>query len=165
LIVRDWRQIRPDVGRIIDLQEVSTAIMIFIILFVATLGVVNTMLMAVFERTRELGMLKAIGMSERRIIWLILTESLLLVLASSLVGILGGLLIDSYLVLKGLDLRNLTAGFSMGGLGIDPVVRGAITQKGLVVPIVLLGVTCLIASIYPALRAARLQPAVGMRET
>lgn len=165
LEVRTWREIRPDVARMVELNDMSSAIMTFIIFFVATLGVVNTMLMAVFERTREIGMLKAIGMAERRIVLLILTESLLLVLVSSLVGVLGGLAIDGYFVVEGLDLRHLTAGFSMGGLGIDPVVRGAITQKGIVTPIILLGVTCLIASIYPALRAARLQPAVGMRET
>ena len=165
LVARVWQDIRPDVARMLQLNDVSTGIMTFIIFFVATLGVVNTMLMSVFERTRELGMLKAIGMAERRIILLILSESLLLVLVSSVVGVVGGLLMDAYLVIEGLDLRDLTAGFSMGGLGIDPVIRGAITQKGIVMPFVLLGITCLLASIYPALRAARLQPAVGMRET
>ncbi len=165
LLVRAWDQVRPDVAQMLKLNDVGTGIMTFIIFFVATLGVVNTMLMAVFERTRELGMLKAIGMSQGRIVVLIVLESLLLVLAASIVGVGLGLLLDGYLVHEGLDLSGVTGGISVGGLGINPVIRGVITAKGVLLPVAVLGITCLIASLYPAFRASRMQPAVGMRET
>ncbi|MBW2459829.1 MAG: ABC transporter permease [Deltaproteobacteria bacterium] len=165
LLVRSWNVVRPDVAMMMQLNDVSTAIMVFIIFFVATLGVVNTMLMAVFERTRELGVLKAIGMSASRIMALVVTETILMVLVASVVGAALGLALDGYMVRYGVDLTSLTGGFSLGGIGINPVIYGVITVKGVVLPVVTLAITCLLASIYPALRAARMQPAIGMRET
>jgi ABC-type lipoprotein release transport system permease subunit len=164
-VVRAWNSIRPDIQKLLDLNDVSTGMTVFIIFVVATLGVVNTMLMAVFERTRELGMLRAIGMSPRLIVGLIVSETLLLVLIASAVGTLIGLGLDWRLVEHGLDLRNFTDGFSLGGLGIEPVIYGAITLRGVLLPTIILSTSCLLASLYPALRAARLQPAIGMRET
>ena len=165
LLVRAWDEVRPDIAQMLRMNDIGTGIMTFIIFFVATLGVVNTMLMAVFERTRELGMLKAIGMSQGRIVALIVLESLLLVLVASIVGVGLGLLLDGYLAYEGLDLSGLTGGISVGSIGINPVIRGVITVKGVLVPVAVLGTTCLIASLYPAIRASRMQPAVGMRET
>ncbi len=165
LVVRSWNVVRPDVAQMMQLNDVSTAIMVFIIFFVATLGVVNTMLMAVFERTRELGVLKAIGMSARKLMTLVVIETILLVLVASAVGAGLGLALDGYMVRYGVDLSSLTGGFSLAGIGINPVIYGVITPKGVVLPVVTLAVTCLLASLYPALRAARMQPAVGMRET
>jgi len=165
VLIQSWDEMRPDILQMIKLNDMSMAIMIFIIFIVATLGVVNTMLMAVFERTRELGMLKAIGMSGRRVVGLIVTETLLLVLGASALGTAIGFGLDLYMVHYGVDLSALTGGVSMGGVGINPVFHGAITAQGLLLPTVVLSFTCLVASLYPALRAARLAPAVGMRET
>ncbi len=165
LVVRSWNVVRPDVAQMMQLNDVSTAIMVFIIFFVATLGVVNTMLMAVFERTREIGVLKAIGMSATKLMALVVVETILLVLLASAVGTGLGLALDGYMVRYGVDLSSLTDGISLAGIGINPVIYGVITPKGVVLPIVTLALTCLLASFYPALRAARMQPAVGMRET
>ncbi len=165
VLVRSWSEIRPDIKQMITMTDMSMAVMIFIIFFVATLGVVNTMLMAVFERTRELGMLKAIGMSGRRIVALIIVETLLMVLVASAIGTLLGFALDLHMLYNGVDLSGITGGFSVGGVGINPVFHGAITVQGLVMPTLILSTTCFIASFYPALRAARLTPAVGMRET
>lgn len=165
VLVRPWNAIRPDIEKLVATSEASMGIFVFIIFIVATLGVVNTMLMAVFERTRELGVLKALGMSGRRVVGLVVTESLFLVLVSAGVGTLFGLGIDLYLVEHGLDLTSYTSGFSMSGVGMEPVLYGAITARGLVLPAALLSTTCVLASLYPAIRAARLRPAIGMRET
>ena len=165
LLVRPWNQIRPDIQQMLVLNEVSTDLMVFIIFVVATLGVVNTMLMSVFERTRELGVLKAIGMSAWRILGLIVTETVLLVLVASAVGTLIGLGLDAYMIHHGVDLSDLTAGISFSGIGVSPVIHGVITARGVLMPTVVLSICCILASLYPAARAARLQPAVGMRET
>ena len=159
-----WDQLRPDIKSILQLNEVSTAIMVFIIFIVAALGVINTMLMAVFERTRELGMLKAIGLSGGRVLMLILAETLLLVMVSSVVGTGIGLGLDAYMIIEGIDLSFVTEGISIGGVGMNPVIHGAITVEGVVVPAVTLSLMCFAGAFYPAIRAARMRPAQGMRE-
>jgi lipoprotein-releasing system permease protein len=164
LLVRSWSEIRPDIRSIIQLNAVSTGLMMIVIFVVAALGVVNTMLMAVFERTREIGMLKAIGMSWSRILWLVVLETTLLTLLASAAGLGLGLLIDAYLAAHGLDLTFMTKGVSFGGLGVSPVIHGAITLKGLLLPVLVLAAVCFAAAFYPAVRAARMRPAEGMRE-
>ncbi len=164
-LVRTWSEIRPDVKQMLDLNDVSMTIMIVIIFFVAALGVVNTMLMAVLERTRELGMLKALGMPARNIVGLIVAETFFLVALFSILGTSVGLLADWYMVVHGIDLSSVTSGFSVGGVTMNPVFHGEITTRGVVYPSAILAVTCFVASFYPAVRAARLRPAVGMRQT
>ena len=159
-----WDELRPDIKSILQLNEVSTAIMIFIIFIVAALGVINTMLMAVFERTRELGMLKAIGLSGGRVLLLILAETLLLVLVASAVGTGIGLALDAYMIVYGVDLSFVTEGISIGGVGMKPVIHGAITLEGVLVPALTLSFICFLGAFYPAARAARMRPAQGMRE-
>ncbi len=161
--IQSWDEIRPDMKQMIDLSRASSMLMVFIILFVAVLGVINTMLMSVFERTRELGILKAIGMSGFRVLSLIVVETLLLALVAAMVGTILGLGLDLILMHVGINLTGLTE-TSMAGVALDPVLRAAITAEGLFVPAIVLLVSCLLASIYPALRAARLRPAIGMRE-
>ncbi len=165
LVVRPWDEIRPEIGKMIELNDVSTTIMVFVIFFVASLGVVNTMLMAVFERTREIGVLRAIGMSRGRIVGMILAESALMVALATGLGVAGGLGLDYLMVTRGVDLTSFTGGLSLGGVGIRPVIYGAITPKGVLIPVVVLATICFLASLYPAVRAARLEPAIGMRET
>ncbi|MFH1130676.1 MAG: FtsX-like permease family protein [Pseudomonadota bacterium] len=165
IVIRDWATIRPDIKRIMDLNDVSMIIMVLIIFLVAILGVVNTMLMSVFERTRELGMLKAIGMSQMKIVWLIVIETAILVLVSAAIGTFFGFGMDLYLVRYGIDLQSVASeGMSLGGVGLSPVLHAAITLKGLLLPMLVLGLCCFVASFYPAVRAARMQPAIGMRD-
>jgi ABC-type lipoprotein release transport system permease subunit len=163
-LVRSWDQIRPDIKSMLALNQASMALMVAIIFLVAALGVVNTMLMAVFERTRELGMLKAIGLSGWRVLWLVLVETTLLVLVASFFGIALGLGLDLYMMKYGLDLGAMTEGISIGGMGISPVIHGKITLEGVLVPVVVLGVMCFLGALYPGIRAARMRPAQGMRE-
>lgn len=164
-LVRPWGEIRPEIAEMLKMNDVSSIIMVSIILFVAALGVVNTMLMAVFERTRELGVLKAIGMSPFAIVRMMMAETFLLILLGGLSGLVLGLGLDVYLMVEGLDLSGSTGGMTIGNVGINPVIYGVITPAGVLYPLmILLGIT-MVAAIYPAVRAARMQPAIGMRET
>lgn len=163
--VRSWGELRPDLEQLLALNRASSALLSLIVFFVASLGVVNTMLMAVSERTRELGVLKAIGMSGTRIFAMILAEASGLALVGAASGAALGLALDAYLVRYGMNLRSITQGISFGGIGLAPVVHGAIRLEGVLVPVAMLASICVAAALYPAYRAASLEPAVGMRET
>jgi len=165
LDVRGWGALRPDIVRMLDLNRASSVLLAAIVFFVASLGVVNTMLMSVLERTREIGVLKAIGMSGASLFGMIVIETVFLALGGAVVGTGFGLLLDLYLVRQGIDLGFITRGVSFGGVGMQPVIRGDITMGGVLWPIAILTVVCVVAAVYPALRAAHMQPAVGMRET
>jgi ABC-type lipoprotein release transport system permease subunit len=161
--VESWDEMRPDIARLLHSSQTSMMIMVVVILFVAVLGVVNTMLMSVFERTREIGVLKAIGMSSFRLVRLILAETLLLTTVAGAIGTGLGALLDLYFVSVGIDLTGVMT-TSYGGIGLDPVLRAQISSYGLLMPGVLLLGACFLAALYPASRAALMRPAAGMRD-
>ena len=82
-----------------------------------------------------------------------------------MVGTLLGLGLDLYMVAYGVDLTSFTGGFSMAGVAVKPIIYGVISVRGLMMPTLVLSAFSVLASLYPALRAARLEPAIGMRET
>ena len=120
----------------------------FLAIFVGGLGVMNTMLMAVIERTREIGVLRALGWRRRRILSMIMQEALLL-------GILGG--VTGIVIALGLgSIFNI---IPMVGEMLTPIWEMDIFIRAIMIAI-LLGV---LGGIYPALRATRLQPVEALR--
>ncbi len=158
--LRTWRQLLPAVS---DMLEVSAAGMwLFALIFflAAGLGVLNTLLMATYERTREFGILKAIGASPWRIVRDVAAEAFVLGLVACTLGGLLGAAMAGYLQVAGLDMRALVGdtSLSLSGVVFDPVYRGLLSVKVVLQPIVAMWTVCVVASLYPALRAARLDP-------
>ncbi len=111
------------------------------------IGVINTMIMSVYERTREIGVLKAVGWKDKRILSMILGESIVLTLAAGVVGIVMGVVAIQILMVLGMN------GF------IQPVYSPDVFLRGLGVALVV-GV---IGGFYPAYRASRLPPTEALR--
>jgi ABC-type lipoprotein release transport system permease subunit len=164
-LVRPWQQIAPDMARLIETQDTWVGIMLFIIFAIAALTVMNTMLMAVFERTREFGVLKSIGMKPRQVFGLIVIETAGLALIATVVGGALGVALDHYLVVHGLDLSAFTGGFTYQGTFISPVWRAVYTVKSIFLPIAMVALVCLLVSFYPAMRAGRLSPVDALHHT
>ena len=69
------------------------------------------------------------------------------------------------MIIYGFDLSSIASeGISLGGVGMKPVIHAVITVEGVITPVVMLGGICFLAALYPAVRAARMRPAQGMRE-
>jgi ABC-type lipoprotein release transport system permease subunit len=163
-LVRTWWEVSPQTQQLFGMQSISKVILLGLVFTVAGFGVVNTMLMSVFERTRELGVLKAIGMRPGRMVVLVLLESLMLAGVSVVLGLALGGFLDWWLVTRGLDFTaSMKDGMSMGGVTLDPVIRGQVQPAGIAATAGSVFVVAALAALWPALRAARLQPVEAIR--
>lgn len=157
LSIQPWFQINPTAAKLIGLRETAAWLIAAIVFGVAALGVLNTMLMAVLERTRELGVLSALGMRPLEISALILTEALWMSIVGSCLGLVLGGALDLYLVVYGIDFGKGTE-LSFGGVTFDPILHGAIHLSNVFIPLWVVLLTSILASIWPAVRAATLEP-------
>ena len=156
--VKNWRQLLPEVSDMVNLFDVFIWIFGLIFLLAAGMGVMNTMLMATYERIREFGILKALGATPWRIIWDVAIEAWVLAALGTLLGTLLGLGGSYYLQEVGLDLSIFAGSYSVGGVAFDPVWRAVLSLKVVLIPVVLMVLISLAASLYPAALAARLDP-------
>lgn len=119
-----WEDLARDYLAILEAKQGGTGMILFLVFIIAAVGVSNTMLMAMYERMRELGMMRALGMRDRDILLAFLFEAGGIGLLGSVVGILLGCLANLYLVNVGFDfgfmLRDMDIGFR-----IQNVMRGA----------------------------------------
>lgn len=164
VVVRAWDEVDPTTAQLFGMQRFSSLIMLGFFYGISAVGVVNTLLMSVFERTHEFGVMRAIGMRPREVVGLVVLEALVLaVIAVALGGAVGGLL-DLHLVTVGMDFSIGGKGYEVGDMTFDPIVKGRVTAESILQPVIGVFVFSALAAVWPALRAARLQPVDAMRE-
>ncbi len=134
-------------------------IMLIVIMLIVAVGVLNTVLMSVLERTREYGLLKAMGTRPHQIVSLILYEVSFLSLMSILVGTLIGVILNSTLAQQGVTLPEA---FTYGGIEFTKMYT-TVNLRSILLPAVTVLVTAAIVSVFPGLKAARNDPAKSMR--
>ncbi len=161
LKVQTYREISPDLELYEGQIKNVSVIYLTVIMLALVFGIINTMLMAVLERIKELGMLMAIGMNKLRVFSMIVLESILLGLVAMPAGLLLGYITIDYVGRNGIDMSLYAKGLANFGMSpviyfeLDPVVYGQVA----------IGVflTAVLASIYPALKAIRLKPVEALR--
>jgi ABC-type lipoprotein release transport system permease subunit len=137
-------------------------VMVGIVGIFAGLGVLNTMLMAVFERTHEFGVLAALGLRPPLVLAMVLAECASLAVVGIAVGIAAGAGGMAYFVLYGWDLTRFAEGLTISGVLVDPVFRGAWTWSTVPAIAAALAVIIVLAGLVPALRAAGLRPVAAL---
>ena len=161
LEVMHWKEIQPELAMMTDMITKFYAIFMVIILAALAFGIVNTMLMVVLERTKELGMLTAIGMNKKRVFRMIMLESVFL----SLIGGIAGMIISKTLIgataVKGINFSSYAEGFE--AMGYPAHIYPVISTSFFITVTVLIIVTGILSSIYPALKALKLDPAEALR--
>ena len=157
--VFDWQDVMPDLVLFVRLDNAGTYIFMGIILMVVALGILNTILMSVLERTREFGLMVALGLAPRRLLGLVVLETSLLSLVSLTAGGVLGLAGHLYLAEAGLDMGFASREqLTLAGAVFDPVLYSELAPSR---ALILLGVVfcvTLAAGIYPAIRAAGVKP-------
>ena len=160
--LKTWRELLPAFSDLINLSGASTGIVLAIFYIAAGLGIMNTMLMATYDRLREFGILKALGTGPWRIIGNVLMEAFMLSVLATVAGILISLIAGHYLQVVGIDTGALAGETSFAGVAFDPIWRAAMSVQIVVQPVITMWVICVIASLYPAILAARLEPVKAM---
>jgi ABC-type lipoprotein release transport system permease subunit len=146
----------------IQYEEMANSYMVLfylIILGITATVIVNTLIMAVFEQTREIGILAAIGMKGRRIMALFLAESMLLAVGGIAMGLILGILIVSYLGRTGFYLGD----FGISGMLLANTIYPELTTDAIVNLTTIAFIITLLAGIYPAALAARMEPVEALR--
>ncbi len=162
LSVREWKQISPELAMQSTWLDFMVYIFVGIILTALGFGIVNTMLMVVLERIRELGMLIAIGMNRKKVFGMIILESVLLSLIGGIAGILFGWIIVSSLNNIGVDMSVFSKG--MQALGYPSLIYPTVSLANYVQITIMVILTGILSAIYPALHAIRLKPAEAIRK-
>jgi len=158
-----WYELSPELRYITDMGGGLIVYIMAVIMLALAFGILNTMLMAIFERMRELGMLLAIGMNKMRVFFMIMLESVILTLTGAAGGLLLAWLTLEYLGEKGIDMTSM-GGDSMAEFGYDAVVYPIAYSNDYITTITLVVITALLAAIYPAFKALRLNPGEVVRE-
>lgn len=158
-----WHELVPDVKQLIELNDATMKILIFIVFAIVAMGITNTMTTVIFERFREIGTLTAIGTAPSGIINMIVFESLFLGLAASAIGSLGGMIACSYFAVHGIDLIHLTS--SNQYFASSHVLKAHLEMGDFVTANIITVITALLAGIYPAWKAARLEPVKALLHT
>ena len=161
LDVKTWREIMPEVDLVESSLDLTLYIFMAIILFALLFGIINTMLMAVLERAKELGMLMAIGMNKVRVFIMIMLETVMLSLTGGICGIALGWILDLYFGNVGISLATWSEAYS--SLGFDTLIYPRLSLSTSLEVAVMIIITGVIASIYPAMKALRLRPAEAIR--
>jgi ABC-type lipoprotein release transport system permease subunit len=147
-IVQDWREVQPVLAALKGTMNLSNNIIIGVFVAALGFGIINIMLMSVFERTREFGMLMSVGMTGGRVVRLVVMESLMLGGVGSLCGLAAGSLMIAVTGTIGLPFGNMAEG--LGVMGVDTVLYPAVSFSTYLGTLAMLLVTCILAALYPA---------------
>jgi putative ABC transport system permease protein len=154
--IKSWREIQPELAYINDAAWQINYLILIIILLALAFGILNTMLMAIFERMKEIGVLMAVGMSKARIFVMIILETVFL----SLTGAAAGMVISAWLVYatgrSGIDLSMFAQGLE--AVGLSTMIYPQLEPQFYVTLSFMVIIAALISSLYPAVKALRLKP-------
>jgi putative ABC transport system permease protein len=159
--VKDWKSISPELAYADKIMESWLFLIMVIIMLALIFGIINTMLMAVFERRKELGMLMAIGMNRSKIFFLVLTETLFLSIIGAPTGLLLGALTIKITSQTGINLGIIAQGLE--SVGLSAIIYPEIQPHFYLFITIMVFVFTLIAAIYPSRKALKLKPTEAIR--
>ena len=162
IAIKNWMEISPELGLTVSVGDQMVYIFMGIILLALAFGIVNTMMMSVLERTREIGMLLALGMNKFKIFLMILLETFFLILAGCPIGISLAFATIGITQRTGINFSQFTEVYS--SFGYSPIIYPSLTWNQFVNILVLIILTALFSALFPARRALKLKPAETLKK-
>ena len=154
--VEGWNDLAPELEYFQKSSEGFLYVLQIIIMIALIFGIINTMLMSVLERFKELGMLMAVGMNKWKVFFMIMMETLFLALVGSPIGLLLAIITVVYLEQYGIDLSAYSA--SLESYGYDNVLYPYVKTSTYFQVIFGVFITAILGAIYPAVKAVKLKP-------
>ncbi len=161
--VLSWKELAPSLLQETQLDDAINQIIFLMIFSVIAMGIVNTLLMSVFERTREFGVLLAMGMEPREVVAMVSIESFALGMLGLSIGLILGTLTSCYFQYHGIDLTRWTQGVSVGGAFLEPILYPQIRWQAVLRSSIIVTIITAASGLYPALKASRLSPVESLR--
>ena len=162
LEAKTWRELNPFLAQYLESVSSVIVIVYFIVYVAVAILILNAMLMAVFERIREFGVLKAIGYGPMHVLAMMLVEGLIQAVVATGLGLVFAAPLMAYLAVYGVNVGVL-GGIQMAGMTMPPVWYGVYSLEGMLVPIGMLFFIVMIAVMWPAAKAAWISPVQAMR--
>ena len=156
-----WGQIAPELGFAQEMMGSIIYIFMGIILIALSFGIINTMLMAVLERKKELGMLMSVGLNKKKVFLMVVLETIFISLVAAPLGIILSYLFISHFGTHGIDLSAVSEGLEE--LGIGTRVYTTLSFANYISISILTLVVTFLSSLIPARRALKLNPAEAVR--
>ncbi|MDP4284201.1 MAG: ABC transporter permease [Bacteroidota bacterium] len=159
--VQSWIQLSPMLQILSGTMIQFTLIFVGIILIALAFGIINTMLMAVMDRTREIGMLLSIGMKPSKVFGMIMLETIFLSLTGAIIGVIVSIASISFFGHYGINLSIIAEGFN--AFGYSSIVYPTLGVNFYIMLAIMVIIIAIIAGLFPARRAVRLKPAEAVR--
>lgn len=154
--VLSYKDLLPMLIYQIELYKETMWILNVIIGLALIFGIINSMLMSVFERIREFGVLMSIGMKNSRIYLMIVSEALMIGIVGTLAGLLAGLLLEIPLAHTGIDLSFFSSGLEAFGVGT--VIYPVLSMSNILMSSLFMPFVAILGALYPAYKAIKLEP-------
>jgi len=163
--VLTWRETQPDLSGLIAVDRLFNYLLQLLVGMIIAAGILNTMLMSVLERRRELGIMMALGMTPGQVVRLVLIESFWL----GCLGVVMGIVLTApwfhYMSQTGIDLSRLIGQeYSAAGVLVDPVMKLRLYRESGAAILAAVFTLTLAAAVYPAIRAGRIMPVDAIKE-
>lgn len=161
LVVRTWDEISPVLKMMNEMTIQYSMIFVIIILVALSFGIINTMLMAIMERVREIGMLMAIGMNKAQVFLMIMLETIFLSITGGIIGLALSWVLVTIMGITGIDLSAIAEG--LNSMGYSSFVYPELDSYYYILIGLLVIITAIFASIMPARKALKFNPAEAVR--
>lgn len=161
VVAVSWLDANPEISSILEMSAYSSLIVGTILFLLASLGVINSMFMSIYERIYEIGVIKAIGTRPGGVVTLVLAEALLIALLGALFGLAVGGLITGYYSGHGIPMGEM----EMSGVSLNNTINAVpLLHQFTEFPLYVIVLT-VVAAIYPARFAARIAPAMALQRS
>jgi ABC-type lipoprotein release transport system permease subunit len=161
-LAETWKEIAPELALLQEMYGSMLYVLLVIIMLALVFGIVNTMLMAVLERFKELGMLMAVGMTKLRVFTMVMLETLYLGVIGAPFGLLAGWLTISYYTNVGVDLTKYSEGLE--AFGYSSILYPYVEGSAYITVTIGVIITAFIGAIYPAWKAVTLNPVEALHK-